>query len=129
MLDLGDMNGQSAAVSVNGRRLGVVWCAPRQVAIPDGVLRQAGNELTVEHANVWANRLVGDEQCPDDCRWEAAPYPGGSLLLEYPGWFSRGMSARPQKGRACFATWKYFNAQSPLVPSGLMGPVSLVLEK
>ena len=129
ILDLGNLNGQSAAVSVNGRDLGVVWCAPWQVSVPAGVLRPTDNELRIEHANVWANRLIGDEQEGEDCKWEVAPYPGGSLLVEYPSWFARGMDARPAKGRKCFATWKYFDAKSPLVPSGLMGPVSLVREK
>ena len=129
VLDLGDMNGQSASVSVNGRRLGVVWCAPWQIEVPDDVLRPKDNELTVEHANVWANRLIGDEQEPDDCKWGPAPLPGGSLLLEYPEWFAGGMKTRPSKGRRCFATWKYFAVDSPLVPSGLTGPVALVSER
>jgi hypothetical protein len=33
---------------------------------------------------------------------------------------------RPSKGRFCFTTWNYFNKDSPLVPSGLLGPVRLL---
>ena len=36
-----------------------------------------------------------------------------------------GMAARPSKGRACFTDWNYFNKDAKLVPSGLLGPVTL----
>jgi len=32
---------------------------------------------------------------------------------------------RPSKGRFCFSTWNYFTKDSPLIPSGLLGPVTL----
>ena len=40
-----------------------------------------------------------------------------------------GLAARPSKGRKCFADWNYFDKDSRLVPSGLLGPVKLVARK
>ncbi|MFN9978793.1 MAG: glycosylhydrolase-like jelly roll fold domain-containing protein, partial [bacterium] len=67
-LDLGTVN-HIARVRLNGRNLGVVWTAPWGVEIPQGLLKPTGNELEIEGTNVWANRLIGDEQEPPDCEW------------------------------------------------------------
>jgi hypothetical protein len=57
-----------ASVALNGRDLGTVWCAPWRVRIPDGLLRERGNELTVRVANLWVNRLIGDAGLPPERR-------------------------------------------------------------
>jgi hypothetical protein len=114
-----------ARVRLNGRDLGVVWCAPWRVEIPAGLLKATGNELEVEITNVWANRLIGDEQEPPDCEWLPGHMPGGSYLKRFPDWFVKG-TPRPSPGRRCFVTWNYFTKDSPLTPSGLMGPVRLM---
>ena len=125
-LDVGDVNGQSVRVVLNGRDLGVVWCAPSRLSVPAGLLRDRNNELELRHANVWANRLIGDEQEPPDCDFEPAPLPGGWLLSRYPAWFKQGLKARTSPKRTCFATWNYFTKDSPLVPSGVLGPVRVL---
>jgi hypothetical protein len=124
MLDLGVVK-HTAKVRVNGRDLGVVWTAPWQVRIPDGLLRQHGNQLEIEVANVWANRLIGDEQEPPDCEWIPGARGNGGSLKEFPDWFFKN-EPRPSKGRYCFTTWNYFTKDSPLIPSGLLGPVKLM---
>lgn len=53
-----------ATVKLNGRDLGVVWCAPWRVNVPQGVLKAKGNRLEVTVANLWTNRLIGDELLP-----------------------------------------------------------------
>ena len=125
VLSLGNCNGQVARVVLNGRDLGTAWCEPYEVAVPEGVLRPSGNTLEIEFTNVWANRLIGDEQEPPDCEFAKAPYIGGWYLKRYPDWFKNGISSRPSKGRKCFTDWNYFTKDSPLVPSGLLGPVVL----
>jgi hypothetical protein len=125
-LDLGDVN-HIARVRLNGRDLGVVWTAPWRVDISD-VAREKANSLEIEITNVWANRLIGDEQEPADCDWypvsEAHQWCRGVPLRELPDWFLKGQP-RPSTGRYCFTTWNYFRKDSPLVPSGLLGPVRL----
>jgi alpha-L-rhamnosidase len=125
-LDLGRVN-HLARVLLNEKDLGTLWTAPWQVTIPAGLLKPTSNALTIEVTNVWANRLIGDEQEPDDCEWMPSPMWGGKVLSRIPDWVLQGKD-RPSKGRRCFTTWNYFTKNSPLVPSGLLGPVSLVSE-
>jgi hypothetical protein len=105
----------------------VVWTAPWGVSIPPSLLRERGNVLGVEVANVWANRLIGDEQEPPDCEWRPGHMGHGGYLKRFPDWFGRNQP-RPSKGRFCFTTWNYFTKESPLVSSGLLGPVRLMAE-
>jgi hypothetical protein len=126
-LDLGKVL-YIARVKLNGRDLGVVWCAPWKITIPRGVLRESDNELEIEITNVWANRLIGDDLEPDDCVWlhpDPAQIPlheKDQYLKEFPDWFLKGQP-RPSKGRYCFTTWNYDT--KTLMPSGLLGPVRL----
>jgi hypothetical protein len=123
-LDLGQVK-CIARVRLNGRDLGVVWTAPWGVSVPPGLLRERGNMLEVEVANVWANRLIGDEQEPPDCEWQPGHMGHGVYLKRFPDWFVKNQP-RPSKGRYCFTTWNYFTKDSPLVSSGLLGPVRLM---
>jgi len=48
---------------LNGREIAILWKPPFCVDITDAI--QAGkNELTVEVANTWTNRLIGDAFLP-----------------------------------------------------------------
>jgi alpha-L-rhamnosidase len=123
VLDLGVVR-QIARVWLNGRVLGFVWCAPWCVAIPTGLLKSTGNDLRIEITNVWANRLIGDEQEPADSEWGKGHFGFGGPLKSFPEWFLRN-SPRPSPGRFTFTTWNYFTKDSPLVSSGLLGPVTL----
>jgi alpha-L-rhamnosidase len=125
-LSLGSVN-CIARIRLNGRGLGVAWCPPWSVAVPPGLLRPSGNVLEIEVTNTWANRLIGDEQEPPDCEWLPGHMAGGNFLKEFPDWFLK-KQPRPSKGRFCFTTWNYFTKDSPLLPSGLLGPVRLLAE-
>ncbi|MCX6877746.1 MAG: glycosyl hydrolase [Verrucomicrobia bacterium] len=111
---------------LNGKDLGVVWCTPWRITLPPDCLKVGSNQLEIEITNVWANRLIGDEQEPADCEWLPG-HMGGSFLKRIPDWFVKN-EPRPSKGRFCFTTWNYFTKDSPLVPSGLLGPVRLMTE-
>ena len=127
-IDLGKVCCATAQVRLNGCDLGVVWCAPWRVKVPSGVLKAKGNVLEIDVTNTWRNRLIGDELEPPDVEFAKAPYPGGDMMLAYPDWFGKGIASRPSKGRKCFATWNYFNADEKdktLMPSGLVGPVTV----
>jgi hypothetical protein len=124
-IDLGLVN-HLARVILNGRDLGVVWCAPWRVAVPLGLMKTVHNEITIEVTNVWANRLIGDEQEPADCAWSPGHLGFGGFLKEFPDWFLKG-KPRPAKKRLAFTTWNYFTKDSPLAPSGLLGPVRVLI--
>lgn len=57
-----------ASVELNGKDLGTVWCDPWRAEIPDGVLQDRENLLTITVANLWVNRLIGDSGLPQDKR-------------------------------------------------------------
>ena len=65
-LDLGTVH-HVAAIRLNGKDLGVVWTAPWRVEVT-GMLRTSGNELEVDVANLWPNRLIGDARLPPEKR-------------------------------------------------------------
>ena len=122
-LSLGTVK-ELARVRLNGRDLGVVWCAPWRVDIADAV-KSKNNTLEIEVVNCWANRLIGDEQEPADCEWSPGHEGHGGFLKRFPDWFVNG-TPRPSTNRFTFTTWNYFKNNSPLLPSGLLGPVQLL---
>ena len=127
-LDLGSVK-DIATVSVNGKEVGVVWTDPWRIDI-SSALRPGANEVQVDVANVWANRLIGDELEPADITWQMGDpvLKGGYFLKELPDWFLKG-SPRPSKERFTFTTWNYFHREGhSLAPSGLLGPVNIMVE-
>ncbi len=116
-LDLGIVK-NIARVSLNGRDLGVAWCAPWRVDITAATKPKA-NRLEIAVANLWPNRLIGDEQLPPDAEFDA-----GGRLLRWPDWLLKG-EPHPVPGRYAFTTWRHFSKDSALLPSGLLGPVTL----
>ena len=58
-LDLGGLS-MLAEVSLNGKNLGVVWCPPWRVEIPQAL--QATNLLEIAVVNGWWNQLAGDPE-------------------------------------------------------------------
>jgi hypothetical protein len=91
-LDLGAVK-NLARVELNGRALGVVWCLPWRVECT-GALRAGTNQVEIEVANLWPNRLIGDQSLPTEKRFT-------------------------------WTTWNPYKQDSPLLPSGLLGPVTL----
>lgn len=115
-LNLGEV-GCIAEVTLNGSNLGTWWTPPFAADISEAA-RPGRNSLKVRITNLWVNRLIGDEQLPDDCEWNGKP------LKRWPDWLVAGQP-RPSRERVTFTTWKHFTKDSELVPSGLLGPVVL----
>ncbi len=131
-LDLGDVR-ELAHVRINGIDCGVAWHAPFQVPV-ESALKPGQNVLEVEVTNTWANRLIGDEQAAEDCTYSAPivgpfkdkagnPLPVGRRLTQFPDWLIQ-RAPRPSS-RKTFSNWNYFTKDSPLLVSGLLGPVRL----
>lgn len=112
-LHLGEVK-NIARVKLNGKDLGVIWTAPWQVEITNA-LAEGANHLEIEVANLWINRLIGDEHFPDD----------GIKNGKWPEWLVN-KTPRPTK-RFTFSTYKFYTKDSPLVKSGLLGPVQLLI--
>ncbi len=115
-LDLGSVK-EIAEVRLNGQDLGILWISPFRVDITRAA-KAGDNELEVRVTNLWPNRLIGDEQLPDDCQWT------GMFLKSWPDWFLNG-TPRPSPERVTFTTWKHWTKDAHLLPSGLLGPVLL----
>ena len=115
-LDLGDVR-ELCRVRLNGKLIATQWKPPFRVDIT-GSARPGVNRLEVDVTNLWVNRLIGDEQFPDDMGWT------GDRLKAWPEWFLKGQP-RPEQRRKTFTTWRHNFKDTPLLPSGLLGPVTL----
>ena len=124
-LDLGRVE-VLAEVLLNGTSLGIVWKAPYRLDVTDA-LRAGDNSLEVRVTNLWPNRLIGDEQLPEEYAFGPAAAGGGpaNAIREVPKWFVEG-KPRPPGQRIAFTTWKHWRKDSPLHASGLLGPVRVL---
>jgi len=123
-LDLGDVH-DLVTVTVNGKQLRVLWHPPFVCDITDA-LKPGENTLELAVANTWHNRLVGDEQFPPDFEFGTdRGVDKGRALKAYPDWFLRNRP-RPETNRLAFVNWFYHRKDTPLLPSGLIGPVQLI---
>jgi hypothetical protein len=118
-----------ADVSLNGKSLGIFWTRPYIVDITDQVT-DGVNELVVKVTTLWVNRLIGDEQVTEPYKYSPAGGAGFAALssggiAELPEWY-RNNQPKPNDGHVAFATWKHYQKNSPLVQSGLIGPIMLL---
>jgi hypothetical protein len=110
-LDLGEAK-HLARVRLNGQDLGVLWTSPWHVDISRHV-KPGANQLEIDIVNLWPNRMIGDLKLPSDAIEKG----------KWPDWIKTGQ--RPKTGRFTWSTYMPFKADTPLIPSGLMGPVTL----
>ncbi len=114
-LDLGTVK-NFAEVSLNGQSFGVLWKPPFRANIT-AAAKPGANKLIVKVTNLWPNRIIGDEQLPPDVEWN------GKELKAWPQWL---LDNKPSPtGRLTFTTWHHYTKDSPLLESGLLGPVTL----
>ncbi len=92
ILDLGRVQ-VMARLKLNGQNFGVLWKQPFRVDITDA-LKAGENRLEITVANLWPNRLIGDQALPPD-------------------------------QRVTWTTWNPFSKDTPLLESGLLGPVTV----
>jgi hypothetical protein len=116
-LDLGNV-AVMADVTLNGEHLGILWKGPFQVDVTSK-LRAGQNTVEIAVANLWVNRLIGDQQLPAD-----SDRNDNGTLRSWPQWLLDGKPS--PTGRFTFTTWELWRKNDPLVESGLIGPVRLV---
>jgi hypothetical protein len=109
-----------AEVTLNGHTFETLWCAPFRVDISSAA-KPGDNLIEIRVVNLWPNRMIGDEQLPPD-----SSRNGGSVNI-WPQWLLDGKPS--PTGRITWASHDPFKSDSPLLPSGLMGPVTLQLNK
>jgi hypothetical protein len=109
---------------LNGTDLVVVWQPPFVIDLSSAI-RKGENDLKIAVTNTWHNRLVGDEQFPADFEWGEDRQEKGHAMKAYPDWFIKNQP-RPEQRRKSFVIWYYHRKDTPLVKSGLIGPVKIV---
>ncbi|GHT17465.1 hypothetical protein FACS1894189_3370 [Planctomycetales bacterium] len=118
-LDLGGVH-ELAEVSLNGKALGVLWTREKTVDVTEFIKSGEENTLEIRVTNLWCNRLIGDEFLPPN----GDRNPNGTLK-SWPQWLLDG---KPDpSGRQTFCMWNLWKKDDALLPSGLLGPVRLVV--
>ncbi len=133
-LDLGVVK-NVATIIVNGRKVRTFWKPPFAIDIAS-YCKTGKNVLEVEVTNLWPNRLIGDEAEPDDLVWGKERYfsfvtPKRKIcrnLQVIPDWVKQNKQ-RPSKNRITFTTTDFFDKDDTLLPSGLLGPITLTVEE
>lgn len=123
-LDLGDVQ-VASTVSVNGIEQGKTWIAPHHLDISDA-LKAGQNSISVTVDNLWVNRLIGDAALPDLDGYTKAIWspPRKYITPQMPEWYSN--NEPPVLGeRVTFSTADFYKADDDLIPSGLIGPVTI----
>jgi hypothetical protein len=115
ILDLGDLQ-NFAEVELNGKALSLLWKPPYRLDVTD-TLKSGQNTLQIKITNLWPNRLIGDEQLPEDREWD------GKHLKAWPQWVLDGKPS--PTGRFTFTTWHHWYKDDQPLRSGLFGPVMI----
>jgi hypothetical protein len=129
VLDLGEVK-NLAEVIVNGKVVDTLWKPPFKTDV-SRFLQKGVNKISVKVTNTWWNRMVGDQQLPEDLEWQPnLRYAGndyrGYELKSFPKWVWTN-EQRPSKERVTFTPWRFVEKDSKLEASGLIGPVRLIL--
>jgi hypothetical protein len=116
-LDLGRVE-IMARVKLNGKCFPWLWKQPYRLDVT-GAVRAGRNTIEVAVLNLWPNRLIGDEQLPEDCDRN----PDGTLK-RWPQWLLDGKPS--PTGHYTFPMWRLWKKNDALLDSGLIGPVKLI---
>ena len=80
-------------------------------------------------ANLWVNRMIGDQRFKEDHVWttETGSTAKGMGLKAIPDWVIH-KTKRPVDERKSFYAWQWphITKDKPLLSSGMLGPVKLI---
>lgn len=130
LLDLGEVK-NLAQVFINEVPIAHLWKKPFVCDITE-YIKEGNNSLNIAVTNLWPNRMIGDEQYEDDVEWDelmtysyASDSPVvGRYMKKVPDWLRNG-EPRPSQHRRAVISFKFFEKDAPLLPSGLLGPVEI----
>ncbi len=105
-LDLGELS-KVGEVWLNDQYIGITWTKPHSFDVTQ-IIKNGENHLSIEVANTWSNRLVGDAVTGQ--KYTYTNIPNTMLPTE-------GITASSQER----VPWK----DVPLIESGLLGPVTV----
>ncbi len=108
VLELGEVS-KIAEIWLNGENLGITWTKPHWFDVT-GKLKNGKNQLVVEVANTWSNRLTGDAVTGENftnTNIRSTIIPAPSI----------------ETGDQTRVPWK----NVPLIESGLLGPVKFLI--
>ena len=128
ILELGEVH-VTAEVIVNGKSAGVLWKRPYNMDITNALVK-GKNDIKVNVANLWINRIVGDQELAEDCEWttNTGSTARGMGLAKMPDWVIEGKES--PAGRKAFVSWKWDHIKGKeLLPSGLLGPVCIKVQE
>ena len=130
VIDLGQVD-VIAEVRVNGTNCGIAWKSPYRVDVTHA-LKHGENKIEVTVANLWVNRLIGDQHFKDDHVWttDTGSTAKGMGLKGIPDWVIN-KTERPVKERKTFYAWQWphITKTKALLSSGMLGPVKLIVKK
>jgi len=118
-LDLGTV-AVIAEVIINGKEAGILWKSPFRIPIKDYVVK-GKNTIEIKVTNLWTNQLIKDEQYPLDFERPK------ETIKKFPDWLLN--NAERKSERTTFSSWKHWNKDSSLLPSGLLGPVRIFVSE
>ncbi|MEN8912918.1 MAG: glycosyl hydrolase, partial [Polaribacter sp.] len=132
-LNLGEVS-VIAKVLVNGKDVGVSWIAPHALNVTKA-LKDGENSLEIQVTNQWTNRLIGDEKLPNQTDYDVRRSRKGFGSEDYrgkykkmPDWY-RNNQPLPEGPRKTFSVYSFQKATDDLLPSGLLGPVTISTSK
>jgi hypothetical protein len=117
ILDLGTVH-EIAEVFIDGKPVGTLWHGEKRIDITNFVAKKKSFRLEIRVTNLLQNRLIGDQFIP-----EVGVERKGGVIQKFPQWYLDGKPV--PGGRATFSSWELYNKQDKLLPSGLIGPVTL----
>ncbi len=109
LLQMGEVH-DIAHVWINDNDMGIVWTAPWSVDLTE-VLKEGQNQIKIEVTNCWANRLIGDAGLPKS------------------QWTTKTNVRRVPERSEYKSGHQAFSAKDELMPSGLVGPVTIKFGK
>ena len=117
-----DVVGPTPRSQIRMRTRSGASAAANSTLVPSGnigcVAKAGPNELEVKVVDLWVNRMIGDEQLPED-----SDRNDNGTLKAWAKWLQEGKPS--PTGRLTFTSWRLWKKDAPLQPSGLIGPVTL----
>jgi hypothetical protein len=120
VLDLGTVH-EIAEVFIDGKPMATCWMPEKRLDITEVAAQNRPVKLEIRVTNLLANRMIGDQSIP-----EVDVNRKNGVIQAFPQWYLDGKPI--PGGRSTFASWELYNRNDPLLPSGILRPVTIEYE-